>query len=58
MNGEAGGENREVKINSREASQTERHAEKVEFSHAKIIYPRKIMSRADCCSHGALSPCL
>src|SRR5712692_404061 len=47
MNGEAGRENREVKINSRDASQAERHAEKIEFFHAKIIYLRKLMSRAE-----------
>ena len=37
MNGEAGGENGEVKINSGEAGQAKGNAEKVEFFHAKII---------------------
>ena len=41
MNGKTGGENRQVKINASEAGQAERHAEKVEFFHAKIIGARQ-----------------
>src|SRR5204863_5979409 len=41
MNGKAGGENGEVKINPGEASQTERDPEKINFLHAKIIGARR-----------------
>jgi hypothetical protein len=37
MNGEAGGENGEVKIDAREAGEPERHAQEVESIHARNI---------------------
>jgi seryl-tRNA synthetase len=48
MNGQAGGENGEVKIDPGEAGQPERHTEKMQFFHIEIIGARDSLSRPDC----------
>ncbi len=40
MDGEAGDENREIKIDTGKASKAERNGEKVELFHGPIIRPR------------------
>src|SRR5712692_4103455 len=48
MNCQTGGENGEIKINSRKTSEPERDAKKVELFHDEIIGAGESLSRADC----------
>jgi hypothetical protein len=50
MNGQAGGENGEVKIDSGKCSQTKRYTEEIEFSHGEIIGVSERLSRGFCAS--------
>jgi hypothetical protein len=36
MNGESGGENRQIKVDSSQGGKTERDSKKVEFLHGKV----------------------
>jgi hypothetical protein len=47
MNGQAGGKDRQVKIDPGKISQTERDTEQIEFVHTEIIRLRPVMSRAE-----------
>ena len=48
MNGEAGGENRQVKINAGEASKAKSDGKQVQFFHGEIIGMGARLSRASC----------
>jgi hypothetical protein len=48
MNGEAGGENGQVKIDAGEAGQAERDGKKVKLFHARNISAAESLSRASC----------
>ena len=48
MNGEAGGENRQVKIDAGEASEAESDGKQVQFFHGEIIGMGARLSRASC----------
>ncbi len=48
MNGEAGGENRQVKIDAGEAGQAERDGKKVKLFHVRNIGAAESLSRVSC----------